>query len=63
MPAEVELGMVAEVAEPGTVSPGLEPALVVDEPGVVVVGAVELEVVGCDARPVLEFGSTGVARS
>jgi hypothetical protein len=62
MPAEVELGIVPEVADPGTVSPGLEPAVVVEEP-VVVVGAVELVVAGCDARPVVDFGSVGVARS
>jgi len=63
MPAEVELGMVPEVADPGTISPGLEPAVVVEEPVVVVVDAVERMVAGCDVRPVLEFGSVGVARS
>jgi hypothetical protein len=63
MPAEVELGMVPEVADPGTVSPGLEPAVVVEDPVVVVGGAGEFVVAGCDARPVLEFGSAGVERS
>jgi hypothetical protein len=57
-----ELGVVA-VADPGTVSPGLDPAVVIDEPGVVVVGVVA-EVVGCGARPVVDrLGSAGVARS
>jgi hypothetical protein len=63
MPAEVELGIVPEVADPGTVSPGLEPAVVVEDPVVVVGGAGEFVVAGCDARPVLEFGSAGVERS
>lgn len=53
--------VVIEVADPGAASPRLDPAAGVDEPVVVVVGAVE-EVVG-DARPVVEFGSGGVARS
>jgi hypothetical protein len=55
--------MVPEVADPGTVSPGLEPAVVVEDPVVVVGGAGEFVVAGCDARPVLEFGSAGVERS
>jgi hypothetical protein len=62
MAPDVELGIVAEVADPGTVSPLLDPAGVVDEPVVVVVGAV-VEVVGCTARPVAKFGSAGVAKS